>query len=121
MSLIEDIRKDREVGTPGPWVNETVRTSCGTCHKVGPFPSARPEYKPDTHACLYDDYPPGKGHPHLLANASRIARVPDMEAALLAAEELANSFEAYQNAAVDHMDFQIEVEAALAAYREATQ
>ena len=42
--------------TPGPWSVETVPTSCGVCHKVGPFPGRRPG-DPPRHACLYADYP----------------------------------------------------------------
>ena len=68
--------------TPGPWKMETVRTSCGTCHRIGPFP--RPNYasKSEGWACVYDDYPPGSGSPDLLANAHLIAAAPDLYAAL---------------------------------------
>lgn len=72
--------------TPGPWVMETVRTSCGTCHRIGPFP--RPAYasKSEGWACVYDDYPPGVGSPDLLANSRLIAAAPDLARALLASE-----------------------------------
>lgn len=42
-------------------------------------------------ACIYDDYPsPPEGTDTMLANASRIARLPDLETAYLAqAEEIA--------------------------------
>ena len=68
--------------TPGPWAMETVRTSCGTCHRIGPFP--RPAYasKPEGWACVYDDYPPGVGSPDLLANSHLIAAAPDLYTAL---------------------------------------
>ena len=68
--------------TPGPWAMETVRTSCGTCHRIGPFP--RPDYasKQEGWACVYDDYPPGIGSHDLLANARLIAAAPDLYAAL---------------------------------------
>ena len=71
--------------TPGPWKMETVRTSCGTCHRIGPFP--RPNYtsKEEGWACVYDDYPPGIGSPDLLSNARLIAAAPDLARALLAA------------------------------------
>lgn len=60
--------------TPGPWSVETVPTSCGVCHKVGPFPGKRPD-DPPRHACLYADYP-SAGNPaddELMANANFIA------------------------------------------------
>ena len=76
--------------TPGPWRMETVRTSCGVCHRVGPFPV--PSYaNPDRRegwACVYDDYPPGSGTPHLVANAALIAAAPEMYEAL---KDAANS------------------------------
>ena len=69
--------------TPGPWVLETVRTSCGICHKVGPFPGRRENDEP-RHACLYADYP-SKHNPadaELDANARLIAAAPDLLDAL---------------------------------------
>lgn len=71
--------------TPGPWKFETVRTSCGLCHTVGPFPSPKSwrQDKP-SHACVYDDYPPDGGSPELVANARLMAAAPDMLAALKA-------------------------------------
>lgn len=79
------IRRAREAlvdVTPGPWVMETVRTSCGTCHRIGPFP--RPAYasKPEGWACVYDDYPPGVGSPDLLANSRFIAAARDLVPAM---------------------------------------
>jgi len=79
------IRRAREAlvdVTPGPWVMETVRTSCGTCHRIGPFP--RPAYasKPEGWACVYDDYPPGVGSPDLLANSRFIAVARDLVPAM---------------------------------------
>lgn len=84
---MSDLRKLLDEATPGPWVMETVKTSCGTCHKIGPFP--RPNYasKKEGWACVYDDYPPGIGSKDLLANARLIAIAPDLAAALLKAEE----------------------------------
>ena len=81
------IRRAREAlvnVTPGPWVMETVRTSCGTCHRIGPFP--RPAYasKPEGWACVYDDYPPGVGSPDLLANSRFIAAARDLVPAMAA-------------------------------------
>ena len=82
----EQAAKLLEGTTPGPWVMETVRTSCGTCHRIGPFP--RPAYasKPEGWACVYDDYPPGVGSPDLLANSHLIAAAPDLATALIASE-----------------------------------
>ena len=63
---IKRIREALAAGpTPGPWRVETVPTSCGICHKVGPFPGKRPDYQP-RHACLYADHftfqrPSGRG------------------------------------------------------------
>jgi len=39
--------------TPGPWRLETVKTSCGICHKIGPFPGS-PGHKHN--AYVYVDY-----------------------------------------------------------------
>lgn len=69
--------------TPGPWSLETVRTSSGFCHKVGPFPGRREDDKP-RHACLYADYP-SESNPadrELLANARLIAAAPELLEAL---------------------------------------
>ena len=63
--------------TPGPWKLETVRTSCGLCHKIGPFPWREGQ---ENHACIYDDYPPPGGRPELVANARLIAAAPETAA-----------------------------------------
>ncbi len=68
--------------TPGPWTLETVPTSIGTCHKIGPFPSLG--VREENHACVYADNvrPHDYGHSHvgdeLLANARLIAAAPEM-------------------------------------------
>ena len=70
--------------TPGPWTLETVPTSCGVCHKVGPFPGKHEEDKP-RHACLYSDYPALGSNPRdqeLFANARLIASAPELLALL---------------------------------------
>ena len=70
--------------TKGPWTLETVRTSSGICHKIGPFP-----WKADktNHACIYVDYPSHDGSAardkELLANARLIAAATDMAEALV--------------------------------------
>lgn len=113
MSLIDDIKRDRGAGTPGPWVigkaldvsdygfehlfinsgEKVVLGGCGCC---------------------------GSPNGHCGADPRRIARVPDMEAALLAADRLADAVEAAfvvlpANSAVS------DVISALAAYREAVK
>jgi hypothetical protein len=62
--------------TKGPWSLETVKTSDGLCHKIGPFP-----WKDDrqNHACIYVKYPgAGPIEEELLANARLIAAAPDL-------------------------------------------
>lgn len=74
-AALAQVREAMAAGpTPGPWSVETVPTSCGVCHKVGPFPGKRPD-DPPRHACLYADYP-SAGNPaddELMANANFIA------------------------------------------------
>ncbi|MFV1798209.1 hypothetical protein [Phaeobacter sp. Ay1a-4a] len=92
MSIFEHIKSDREAGTRTPWRMSTVKTSCGVCHKIGPFKYNNGK---ETDACVYEDYPwttPSKmSEPE--ANARRIARVPQLERIALAAEALLNSIE----------------------------
>lgn len=64
--------------TPGPWNYEVVKTSCGLCHKIGPFPAPKYMHKKSSSACIYDDYPPTGGSPELTANARLIAAAPEM-------------------------------------------
>jgi hypothetical protein len=79
---------------------ETVKTSCGICHKVGPFPGKRQTDKP-RHACLYADYP-SKGNPpddELEANARLIASAPDLLEAcktIVAWDDAENNAEAWE-------------------------
>lgn len=76
MSLINDIKRDREAGTPGPWMADggdgEIFYNDGDV-----FPWV---------CCINFDNTPNA---QALADCERIARVPDMEAALLAAEGLA--------------------------------
>ncbi len=68
--------------TAGPWSLETVKTSSGICHKVGPFPWRDGK---ENHACIYVDYPNGAMGPveaELKANARLIAAAPELLAAL---------------------------------------
>lgn len=68
MTLIKQIKRDREAGTPGPWATDWTGCDfwCGPCTVLG-------------------------GSRQSETDARRIARVPDMEAALLAADELASA------------------------------
>ncbi len=56
-----------EKRTVGKWKMETVPTSCGVCHKIGPFPGR----EKGNHACVYVDY--HKAADELQANAAFIA------------------------------------------------
>lgn len=70
--------------TPGPWTLETVPTSCGICHKIGPFPTQRTKLNGEqceSHACVYVDN--GDGYTdEMMANARLIAAAPQLVAAL---------------------------------------
>lgn len=113
MTLIDDIRKDREAGTPGPWDGRYVEDGM------------------PTDVCKFGVISTSAGHETArvwgLEDAYRIARVPDMEAALLAAEELAEAVVAWreQYIAAGAMPLDEDVIedmlcSSLAAYREAT-
>lgn len=79
--------------TPGPWEMKTVRTSCGVCHKIGPWPH-KWRAGEEMSACIYDDYPsPPQGTDTMLANARLISAAPDLLEAL---ENLVNSFEKHR-------------------------
>jgi len=69
--------------TPGPWTLETVRTSVGHCHQIGPFPGSCG--RKVGYACVYVDgqYAPNAqngNEKELLANARLIASAPDTAA-----------------------------------------
>lgn len=105
MSLIEKIKADREAGTPGPFVIS--------------FESIDPEWCVVTTAggsIFANVHSAGNGE----TNARRIARVPEMEASLLAAEELAQALEAAAHNKGTNPDDVKRTAAALVAYREAT-
>lgn len=70
--------------TPGPWVMDTIPTSVGICHRIGPFPPRRPDDETVRHACLYADYPSGfnPADRELEANARLIAAAPCLLEAL---------------------------------------
>lgn len=70
--------------TKGPWTLETVKTSCGICHKVGDFTRGRD--RKNTYGCVYDDYPDSSmdGSPSaaIAANAKLMAASPCLLEAL---------------------------------------
>ena len=71
---------DAHTPTAGPWKLETVKTSCGICHKIGPFPWRDDK---ENHACIYvDDDLAWKHGAELEANAQLIAAAPMMLEAL---------------------------------------
>lgn len=115
--FIKSIITDREVGTQTEWTFQTVKTSCGVCHKIGPFKYNNGK---ETSACVYEDYP--WTTPHRMsepeANARRIARVPEMEAAIIAAENLALAFDKFDE--VGCQQSVSDLYQARAAYRDAT-
>lgn len=87
MSMIEDIKRDREAGTPGPWGNgrtgEEQRLILSRGGK-GRYVCNVQIFQTPRHMGLWEE-------DSREANARRIARVPELEAALLAAEELADA------------------------------
>ena len=71
MTMIDDIRRDKEAGTPGPW-----KVDADSDVVTGPLGYMVADL------LVLDNNPTDAD----IANARRIARVPDMEDALLAAE-----------------------------------
>ena len=116
MSLIDDIKRDREGATPEPWEVIENRPCPGWVEVVGPsFTPNAPTIATDL---TQDDWTARR------RDARRIARVPDMEAALLAAEELAALLEEYRRKVpLGHQPHMIAHRAdnALATYRKATR
>lgn len=77
MSMIDDIKRDREAGTQGSWSAFTDDTAPHTnIVSVVPYTS-----------CVFSLAGRDKRHPDI----ERLCRVPQMEAALIAAEELADA------------------------------
>lgn len=84
MSLIDDIKRDREAGTPGPWGAALERG----CHGV--IAQSLPEGGANFVALVGNGSDNPDREESRFANARRIARVPEMEAALIAAPHLAD-------------------------------
>jgi hypothetical protein len=86
MSMIDDIKRDREAGTPGNWKHYTK----GRLERIE---APGRVYEKGGSTCVAGIHKIGSkggaGAGCFLANAARIARVPGMEAALLDAYELA--------------------------------
>ena len=82
MSMIDDIKRDREAGTPGPWA------VCGDGARVKPVPHDQ-WLQPiaDVSSEIRWDNETWGNLGRVSLNARRIARVPDMEAALIEAME----------------------------------
>ncbi len=129
MSMIEDIKRDRDAGTPGPWSGHNMTHEEGramTPEEIGEyvansvkmgeegrflFVSAKHADGGDCDVCHTGNGPRG------MANTARIARVPDMEAALIAADELARRVQEQRDGVPMRTDY---ITKALAAYRAAT-
>lgn len=131
MSLIDDIRKDREAGTPGPWLGHNMVNSDGrpmtpdeigeyVCNsvKMGKpdrflFVGAKHSDGGDCDICHTGNGPKGE------SNTRRIARVPEMEAALIAADELVKAMDWYDRSGCQKSA--VAILAARKAYNEATK
>lgn len=78
----EAVAKVLDGVTNGPWPMNTVRTSCGVCHQIGPWPH-KWNAGEQMHACIYDDYPsPPEGTDAMLANARFISATRELVPAL---------------------------------------
>lgn len=118
MSLIDDIKRDREAGTPGPWLPDECEGEIIHEHSgAGTWVAA---------VCCGEYC----SEPSEQADTRRIARVPEIEAALLAAEDhlvaaLKAISDGYARTDISHEDFRVKAaqfaDDALAAYREATK
>lgn len=123
MSLLDDIKRDMAQGTPGLWKTgiETDShvddpTTCWMA--IGPedFNPVAIAVNEQTDDCQKPDC-------EVEANTRRCARVPDMERALLAAEEMARAVEGWKAEEIDGavIDDARRVLDALAAFRKATE
>lgn len=130
MSMIDDIKRDREAGTPGPWLHGGFSGVhaygiCDTmdCSVLGRIATAEITDRTDRDGRHWST----SGNSE--TNARRIARLPDLEAKYIAlkeaADELAESMSHERNMVCQDIGMQLDassrVDAALARYREASQ
>ncbi|WP_233270448.1 hypothetical protein [Chachezhania sediminis] len=106
MGMIDDIKRDREAGTPGPWTGHNMVHADGramTPDEIGEYVCNSVKMgEPNKFLFVIGKHADGGdcdvchtgNGPRGAANTARIARVPDMEAALLAAADLADALEA---------------------------
>ena len=113
MTLIDKIKADREAGTQGKWQADGIFMENGNVVRIAiPDINGVPQ---GTIAEAFHDWQEDRiSLANAEANARRIARVPDMEAALLAADALGLAID--DVASVDNAGV---VATALAAYRKA--
>ena len=123
MRLLDEIKRDQQNGTPGPWslgveADSFVDMPTTLWLAIGPK-----DFSPVVLAVdegPYDDV--GKPESEVTANARRCVRVPDMEKALLAAEELAEAADAcVMEALYNDQPMPRDLERALNAFRAATK
>jgi len=98
MTIFDDIKRDREAGTPGDWDksgSHRMETEFGVYADSG------------RSICSTGGYYDGldQTHGQNVSNARRIARVPQLEAIALAAEELAEVAERLANHNYDEAVF----------------
>lgn len=73
-AALDELERLANAATEGPWKIETVPTSIGRCHKIGPF-----------NACLYEDSRFGAGVSEYRSNAELLAASRTAIPALVAA------------------------------------
>lgn len=115
MDLIERIKRDREAGTDGPWLRENA-TVYALMHSG--WRKGVEEFK-NRFSCYVQHDQKDSTPEEAEANARRIASVPEMEAALLAAEQVSKWLEACTKSEffkwdADQLEYAME---ALKAYR----
>ena len=84
--LIEQIKADRKAGTPGPWEfrDPMLHDDNHPNEIIGPSEGARRYGEKGVRSlCEFDEDEIYEGDPLAVANARRVARVPDMENRIL--------------------------------------